>query len=263
MKKLSILLLLLVLTIPLVHSQGKRYLVFEFMKVERGNTLSYIEHKDFLEKIYKKAIEKGDIQGWDFWSLKSGAEDGEFHYVTVTYYDDPAKMMEGLPMDKLVKYGKEAYSDMDEKAISQRISDAQKSRDLAVRSYMEEIAATAGDFNLRPGVLASFDLMKAAEGRFDEYEKAEKEVFLPAHQKKIDRNLMAGWSLLRTALPFGSQARSTHMTLNIYKDYVQFFNSMEYEDIEASVAEKRAMEEGLQSRDQKWVYMATLEKVAR
>jgi len=263
MKKLSIIMMLLVFNITLANSQDKRYLVFEFMKVDRGNTLSYIEHKDFLEKIYKTAIDKGDIKGWDFWSLKSGAEDGEFHYVTVTYYNDPARMMEGLPKEKLVGYGKEAYSDMDEKAISDRISEAQKSRDLAVRSYMEEIATTEGEFKLRPGVLASFDLMKAAEGRFDEYERAEKEVFLPVHQKKIDKNLMASWSLLRTALPFGSQARSTHMTLNIYKDYVQFFNSMEYEDIEASMEEKRAVEEGLQSRDQKWVYMATLEKVVR
>ena len=38
---------------------------------------------------------------------------------------------------------------------------------------------------------------------------------------------------------------------------------MEYEDIEASIEERRAVEEGLQSRDQKWVYLATLEKVVR
>jgi len=263
MKKLSVIITLLSLTVSLAFGQDKKYLVFEFMKVERGNTLSYIEHKDFLEKIYKEAINQGDIEGWDFWSLKSGAEDGEFHYVTVTYYDNPVKMMTGLPIDKMVSYGQKAYQDMDEKAISNRISEAQKSRDLAVRSYMEEIASTGNDFSLRPGVLASFDLMKAAEGRFDDYEKAEKEVFLPIHEKKIENNLMASWRLLRTALPFGSEAKSTHMTLNIYKDYLQFFNSMEYEDIEASQEERRAVEEGLQSRDQKWVYLATLEKVVR
>jgi hypothetical protein len=263
MKKLSGIIILFIITITVAYSQEKRYLVFEFMKVDRGNTLSYIEHKDFLEKIYKEAINQGDIEGWDFWSLKSGAEDGEFHYVTVTYYNDPVKMMTGLPMDKMVDYGKKAYKEMDEKTISNKISDAQKSRDLAVRSYMEEIASTGNNFNLRPGVLASFDLMKAVEGRFEEYEKAEREVFLPIHQKKIDNNLMASWRLLRTALPFGSEAKSTHMTLNIYKDYLQFFNSMEYEDIEASQEEKKAVEEGLQSRDQKWVYLATLEKVVR
>ncbi|HSJ68902.1 MAG TPA: hypothetical protein VK921_14555 [Anditalea sp.] len=218
MKRLSTIIILLALTVTLAYSQDKKYLVFEFMKVERGNTLSYIEHKDFLEKIYKEAINQGDIKGWDFWSLKSGAEDGEFHYVTVTYYDDPVKMMTGLTMDKMVSYGKIAYNDMDEKAIANRISEAQKSRDLAVRSYMEEIASTGSDFKLQPGVLASFDLMKAAEGRFEEYEIAEREVFLPIHKKKIDNNLMASWKLLRTALPFGSEAKSTHMTLNIYKD---------------------------------------------
>lgn len=263
MKKLILLMGILFMTLSVAKSQQKNYMVFEFMKVESGNTLSYIEHKDFLEKIYKEAVNSGDIKGWDFWSLKSGTDGGEFHYVTITYYDDPVKMMEGLPVNKLVTYGKKAYSDMSEGDINKRIAQAQKSRDLAVRSYMEEIASTKSDFVMKPGVLASFDLMKATEGRFDDYEKAEREVFLPAHQKKINSNLMGSWSLLRTALPFGSEAKSTHMTLNMYKDYLQFFNSMEYEDMEASIEDKKAVEDGLQSRDQKWVYMATLEKVVR
>ena len=75
--------------------------------------------------------------------------------------------------------------------------------------------------------------------------------------------MMRGWSLLRTALPAGSEAKSTHMTINLYKDYMQFFNSMEYEDIEATEDDRQAVEKGLQSRDQKWVYLATLEKVVR
>lgn len=263
MKKILLVMSSLVLTISVAISQEKKYMVFEFMKVNSEKTLSFIENKDFLEKIYEAAVESGDIKGWDFWSLKSGSEGGEFHYVTVTYYDDPVKMMQGLPLDKLVAYGKDVYMDLNEDEIFKKISEAQKGRDLAVRSYMEEIASTNSEFVMKPGVLASFDLMKATEGRFNDYEKAEREVFLPSHQKKIDSNLMGAWSLLRTALPFGSEAKSTHMTLNLYKDYLQFFNSMEYEDMEASVEDKKAVEDGLQSRDQKWVYLATLEKIVR
>ncbi|KEO73863.1 hypothetical protein [Anditalea andensis] len=263
MKKLSLILTLLAIGMALTYAQEKNYLVFEYMRVEKGNTLPYIEYKDFLEKLYQESNNQGDIKGWDFWSLKSGAEQEDFHYLTVTYYNDPVKMMEGLSLGKLISYGKEVYKDMDHKALHEKISEAHKSRDLAVRSYMEEIVAVGDNFRLQPGVLASFDLMKAVEGRFEEYETAEKEVFLPIHKKKIENDLMATWRLLRTALPFGSEARSTHMTINIYKDYLQFFNSMEYEDIEASQEERRAVEKGLQSRDQKWVYLATLEKVVR
>ncbi|WP_143961530.1 hypothetical protein [Litoribacter populi] len=263
MRKLTLLLLALSLNVVLAFGQERKYLVFEFMKVETGNTINYMDHKDFLERIYQKAVEKGDITGWDFWSLKSGTDSGEFQYVTVTYYDDPVKMMTGISLPKMVEYGRDVYDTFDDNQMIQMLKDAEASRDLAVRSYMEEIARTDTEFEMKPGVLASFDLMKAVEGRFEDYEQAEMEVFQPFHQKRIDNDLMGGWRLLRTALPFGSEAKSTHMTMNFYRDYMQFFNSMEYEDLEASEEDKEAVEKGLQSRDQKWVYLATLEKAVR
>jgi len=51
--------------------------------------------------------------------------------------------------------------------------------------------------------------------------------------------------------------------MNVYKDYMQFFNAQAYEDMEQSDAQRRAVNEGLNSRDQKWVYLATLENVVR
>src|SRR5690606_12030782 len=114
-----------------------------------------------------------------------------------------------------------------------------------------------------PGALASFDLMKAGEGKFDEYEQAESDVFRPIHQKRIEQGLMGHWSFLRTALPQGSEAKSTHLTMNMYKDYVQFFNAQAYEDLSQTAAQREAVNEGLNSRDQKWVYLATLENVVR
>ena len=74
---------------------------------------------------------------------------------------------------------------------------------------------------------------------------------------------MGHWSFLRTALPQGSQAKSTHLTMNMYKDYMQFFNAQAYEDLEQTAEQRKAVNEGLNSRDQKWVYLATLENVVR
>jgi hypothetical protein len=192
MKKLTLILLSFFLTIALSYGQEKRYMVFEFMKVETGNTVNYMDHKDFLERIYQKAVNNGDMAGWDFWSLKSGADAGEFQYVTITYYDDPVKMMQGVPMQKLISYGKEVYDTLNEKQIQRMLREAEASRDLAVRSYMEEIASTGNVREYQPGLLASFDLMKAVEGRFEDYEEAEREVFLPFHQKRIDSDMMRG-----------------------------------------------------------------------
>lgn len=263
MKKLSILLLLGILVFNLAQAQQTRYLVFEFFKVESNQTYDFIEFKDFMDKVYRAAVNDKKIQGWDFWSLQSGADPSEFQYITITYFKDPVSMMTGLQEEDMVRYAMIAYPHLTEVQVKEKFNDAVSSRDLAQRAYMQEIAKTQDSFKLMKGTLASFDLMKAVEGQFDVYEKAEKEVFLPIHQNRIEKGLMGSWSLLRTALPFGSEAKSTHLTMNIYKDYVQFFNAQEYEDMESTAEQRAAQEKGLKSRDQKYIYLATLENAIR
>lgn len=87
--------------------------------------------------------------------------------------------------------------------------------------------------------------------------------FFPLHEKKIKAGLMENWRLLRKALPTGSQASSTHMTTNVYKNYLQFFNSTEYKDMQVTPSMQEKVEKGLKSRDQKWVHLATLETMVR
>src|SRR5690554_4850369 len=262
MKRLLVISLLVLWVSTLVFAQNPRYMVFEFTKVESTQTFDYLEYKDFLAKIYQKAASNGDIVGWDFWALQKGSNNDDFHYVTITYFDDPVKMMNGVSMEKLIEVGKQSFPEMDENEIAEKIGRSLGFRDLAMISYMVEIAKSEDEVKMVPGMLASFDLMKAVEGRFEEYEGAEKEIFLPLHEKKIDDGFMESWSLLRTAFPSGSEAKLTHMTLNIYADYMQFFNSLEYEQ-SPSEKEQEAIEKGYSSRDQKWIYLATLESVIR
>lgn len=263
MKKiLSVFIICAVFTFS-AFAQQSRYLVFEFIKVESSQTYDFIEFNEFMGKIYQAAINDRRIQGWDFWSLQSGADPGEFQYITVTYYKDPVAMMGGLNDEDMVKYAMIAYPHLTEKQVVEKFNNASESRDLAQRAYMQEVVSTKDSFQFKKGTLASFDLMKAVEGRFQEYENAEKEVFMPIHQNRIDKGLMGHWSLLRTALPFGSEAKSTHLTINAYRDYMQFFNAQEYEDMESTADQQAAVERGIKSRDQKWVYLATLENTIR
>jgi len=262
MKRLLVISLLVLWVSTVAFAQNPRYMVFEFIKVESNQTFDYLESKDFLSKIYQQIASNGDIVGWEFWSLQKGSNNEDFHYVTITYFDDPVKMMNGVSLEKLIQVGKQSFQEMDESKISAKIKQSLSFRDLAMISYMVEIARSEDDVKMVPGMLASFDLMKAVEGRFEEYEEAEKEIFLPLHEKKIDDGFMESWSLLRTAFPSGSEAKLTHMTLNIYSDYMQFFNSLEYEQT-PSEKEQEAIEKGYSSRDQKWIYLATLESVVR
>lgn len=263
MKKIISTIAAIMVTVAITFGQETRYLVFEFIKVESNQTYDFMAHKEFMEKIYQGAINDKKIIGWDLWSLQSGADPSEFQYIAVTYYNNPVSMMSGLDEQDLVKYAMIAYPHMNENQVKQKLEAANNCMDLAQRSYMQQIATSQDSFQFRRGTLASFDLMKAVEGKFQEYEKAEKEVFLPIHQSRINKGLMGHWSLLRTALPFGSEAKSTHLTMNVYKDYLQFFNAQEYEDLESTSEQRAAVEKGLKSRDQKWVYLATLENAVR
>ncbi|MCC5939318.1 MAG: hypothetical protein JJU34_18710 [Lunatimonas sp.] len=263
MKKLICFWFLALIVSHAMYAQEKRYLVFEFIRVDPSKTLDYLEYKEFLAKVYGEAVKKGDIEGWDLWSLKTGSDSEAYQFATITYYKDPVRMMDGTEPEVLIRYAQNAFPQIQESQLLQRLKEAVEDRDLAIRTFMVEIARTSDQFMFKPGTLASFDLMKAVEGNFEEYEMAEREVFLPIHQRKISANLMEHWCLLRTALPTGSQASSTHLTMNVYKDYLQFFNSMEYEDIEMSDSIRQRVEKGLKSRDQKWVYLATLETMVR
>ncbi|MCH7415408.1 hypothetical protein MM213_18050 [Belliella sp. R4-6] len=263
MKKSVLTLFLGLFLFGVVLAQDSRYLVFEFIKVETSQMYEFIDYKGFMEKVYQSAVDDNKILGWDFWSLHSGNDTGEFQYITITYYKDPVSMMNGLTEEDLLKYAKLADPQMSDNQIKEKFDQAFATHDLAQRSYMQQISNTKDNFNMKKGVLASFDLMKASEGKFQDYENAEKEVFMPIHQGRIEKGLMGSWTLLRTALPFGSEAKSTHLTMNMYSDYMQFFNAMEYEDLESTAEQRAAVEKGLKSRDQKWVYLATLESTVR
>lgn len=263
MKKLLISAILTLGVIVAIQAQQQRFMVFEFIKVESNQTYDFMEFKEFMDKVYQTAINDKRITGWDLWSLQSGADVGEFQYITITYYNDPVSMMNGLEEEDLIKYAMIAHPHLNESQARKIFNDALNSRDLSQRVYMKEIASTKDTFQYKKGTLASFDMMKALEGKFEEYEKAEREVFQSIHQSRIDKGLMGSWSLLRTALPFGSEAKTTHLTMNIYKDYLQFFNAQEYEDMESTKEQQQAVEKGLKSRDQKWVYLATLENAIR
>lgn len=246
-----------------LHAQQTQYSVFEFIKVEKDQLFDYIEFKDLTEKVYRQALNDKRIKGWDFWKVQTGSEQGEFQYIMVTHYDDPVKMMNGLDDEALIEYAKIAYPHLSDSQVRTLFQQSLAIRDLPVRLYMRELASTSDNFQYKPGVLASFDLMKAVEGRFGDYEKSEIEVFKPIHQNRINQGMMGHWSFLRAALPQGSEASSTHLTVNLYKDYVQFFNAQAYEDMNQTEEQRKAVNAGLNSRDQKWIYLANLENVVR
>ena len=263
MKKLIVLFLLSSFVFNLSTAQDKLYLMFEFMKVDNEQEASYAETEAFWEKIHAERAKNGDIIGWDLWALQPGGEEQGSQYLTVQLYDDPVKMMNGGSMDNFMARVKAAYPDMSEDDIMKKLESAGKTRDLAYRVFLEQIASTKDDFDMPLGTVASIDLMKVATGDGGKYEKAEMDIFQPMHQKQVDAGQKGTWGLLRFMSPIGSDTYASHITVNMYKDWNQFFSTPWDGGAKMTYGEMQAVEEGIATKDLKWVYTATLIRKAR
>jgi hypothetical protein len=260
MKKLLMLITMVLLTSNVI-AQDDLYLIFEFMKVDNEQETAYMETESFWEKIHEQRVKNGDIIGWDLWRLNPGGEDQGFQYMTVNLYKDALSMFDGDGgFDAALKA---AYPNMSEDELNKKFNATSKSRDLAVRIFLEQINTTKDEFDMPLGTIAAINLMKVALGDFAKYEKAESEVFKPFHQKEVDEGRRANWGLLRYMSPVGSTTFASHITVDMYKDYNQFFMENNNDDPEPTEAQQKAIQDGLDSRDLKYRYMATLIKKVR
>lgn len=260
MKKLLILIALMLVGNTCI-AQDKLYLIFEFMKVDNEQEQAYMETEAFWEKIQEQRVKNGDILGWDLWSLQPGGENQGYQYLTVSLYNDPVKMMSGAGNFEAAL--KAAYPEMSEDDRNEKFNNTAKSRDLAKRIYLEQIAATKDNFEMPLGTIAGINLMKVTDGDSEKYEKFETEIFQPMHQKEVDAGIRGNWGLLRYMLPVGSDVYASHITVDMYKDYNQIFTGWAEARPELTEDQIRKIQEGIGSRDLKYKYMATLIRKAR
>ena len=258
MKKFLIVAFAAILCMPL-FAQGKLFVVLELMHVDNEQEMDYMETESFWKKIHQKRLESGDIIGWDLWALLPGGEDQGYQYATATLFDSAEKMFGD---SNLWKRAKEAYPNMSDEDLSKKMLSAAKSRDLAVRIFMEEIASTKGDFDMKLGTVANMDFMKVDMGNYDAYEKAEMEVFQPLHQKMVDSGSKGYWGLLRFMVPIGSDTYASHITVNMFEN-VQKAISQGGPNMELPDSQQKAIQDGIKTRDMKFTYMATLIDMVR
>jgi hypothetical protein len=256
--------ILLILTIILiggnVFAQDKLYLTFEFMKVDEEQEAAYANTESFWEKLHEQRINSGDIIGWDLWRLQPGGEDQGYQYLTVTLFDDPVKMFSGGDVQAALNA---AYPVMSQDELNKSYDYTSKTRDLAVRLYLEQIDATKDEFEMPLGTVAAINMMKTTTGNYSKYEDMESKIFKPMHQKEVDNGSRGNWGLLRMMLPRGNEVFASHITVDMYKDYNQFFMPPQSDNATLTADQQKAISEALQTRDLTWTYMATLIKKAR
>ncbi|NNL02028.1 MAG: hypothetical protein HKP39_07115, partial [Eudoraea sp.] len=126
--------------------------------------------------------------------------------------------------------------------------------------YLVQIDATNDNFDMPIGTLAVINFMKAKPGQSGAYEKMESEVFKPNHQKDVDAGGRANWGLLRNMMGYATEAYASHITVDMYTGYDQFFNGT---NTPLTDAQQNAMQEIDKLRDLKSLTMATLVRKVR
>ena len=238
----------------------KLYLIFEFMRVNDEHGGDYMEVEEFWSKLHKERIAAGKIIGWDLWSLTpSGTEQGS-QYMTVTLFSSLEAMMTPVTREELMGYLNKAYPDISEEETNSIMTKTSKSRDIAHQVYLEQIASTKAPFELKVGTMASIDVMKQNNNA---YETAEKEIFLPMHEKMVEAGEKGSWGLLKVHLPTGSEAYASHITVNMYKDASQMSAAMVWDPGEIDGMTQMAIQEGLESRSMREVKVGNLTMMVR
>ena len=223
-------------------AQDNLFLVFEMMEVDNSQESAYWETENFWEKIHQQRANNDEIIGWDLWQLLPGGEDQGYQYATVTLFNKKTSMFKG---GDLMKNAKSAYPDMTEEDINKKMNSAADSRDLAIRIFMEEIATTKGDFEMKVGTIAFFDFMKVDMGKYNAYETAEMEVFQPMHQNQVDAGQKGSWGLIRFVVPVGSDTYASHMTVNMFNDIDQAFGPNSGGGMDLTPDQQKAVDQGI------------------
>ncbi len=197
------------------------YLVFEFMHVDNDQEAAYAETEKFWEKVHEQRVKNGDCIGWDLWALSPGGEDQGSQYLTVTLFNDPVKMMDGSGFGEAWNA---AYPNLSDEESAKKMAATAASRDLAYRMFLYQMDGAGRDYDMPLGTLAVINFMKAKPGKAGEYAKMESEVFKPLHQSRIDAGGMAMWGLMSNMMGYGTEAYASHVTVDMYTGYDQFFN---------------------------------------
>lgn len=256
----SLCMILMILLCSISFAQEETYLTFEFMKVDNDQETFYTETEAFWEKIHEQRVASGDIVGWDLWRLLPGGEDQGYQYLTVTIFDDQLKMMNAGA--GVMESARMAYPDLSDEELENRVNLAGGSRDLAVRLFLRVADRANSNYEMKQGMVAAMDLMKAEDGQYNAYEKAEREVFKPLHKKYVDGGVKGDWQLLQVLIPYGSDAYTSHITVNMFDSWKQMLDSYQF-DASPSADDQKKMEDGLKTRNLRWTYLGVLEKMVR
>jgi hypothetical protein len=189
------------------------FAITDQMKVKPGAEDKYLDFaKNFWKPIHQERINQGKITGWILYKVLYTGTADLYNYVTVTFFDNPAKLensWDGIDAKKILP-GKDVDKAFDE---------ILKCRDLVRSNLIMKQDEAVPETNSGATKYIQVDFMKVKPGNEGAYLDVEKNIWKPVHQEFIKAGTRAGWSLWSSVFPSGSGADYQYVTANFFSDF--------------------------------------------
>ncbi len=214
------LVLSLTFSTPLIYAQNKQktfYAVIDYKKVKPENISSYLELEQSIWKpMHAERVRRGLIVGWYLYAINFTGSSNEYNYVTIVIYNNLDSLEN--PWSAAIP----ATIHPDKKVVDiLKESNVVRSR---VRSEMYRSISRAPEISLgKPSPYIQVNYMRVPQGRRQEYERIEREVWQPIHAEMVRREHISGWGLWSLVYPRGDDLPYQYLTLDGVPNFPSLF----------------------------------------
>jgi len=189
------------------------FAITDQMKVKPGAEDKYLDlEKNFWKPIHQERINQGKITGWILYKVLYTGTNDLYNYVTVTFFDNPAKLENSWA-------GIDAKKILSGKDVDKAFDETLKCRDMVRSNLIMKQDEAMPEAGAAPVKYIQVDFMKVKPGNDGAYLDVEKNIWKSVHQEFIKAGTRVGWSLWSNLYPAGSGTDYQYVTANFFTDF--------------------------------------------
>jgi hypothetical protein len=195
------------------------YVSVSYIKVHPEKEMQYRELlKKYGKKINEYFYKNKMILGWYMHQvvMPTGSA-AEYDFAAVNVSASLKDLLDDSVSIKTVF--KKVFPGTTDKMFDSIAAQYQHVRSIVKREVFRSVTGLNMDPAAPPTKYASLDFMKTLPGKAPEYEKMEKETWMPLHKERVSQGAIKDWQLFEKIMPYGAKEESDYVT-------VQFFDNL-------------------------------------
>ena len=194
------------------------YFSVTYIKVHPDKETAYRELlKKYGKKINEYFYKNGMILGWYMHEVMvpSGSA-SEYDYAAVNV----SSSFKGLLDDSISirTVFKKVFPAVTDKMFDSISNQYQRARTVVKREIFVSITGLNVDGAAPPSKYVSLDFMKTMPGKEEDYEKMEKETWMPIHKERVGLGVIKDWGLYGKIMPSGAKEEYNYVTGQFFDD---------------------------------------------